>query len=130
MGFWGHLWVGSTVVAHVDNESAVGILNSGYSKESQIMHLMRCQFILTGHYQLDMRVCHIPGVNNVLAEAISWDNLSVFFSLQQMVDPVPSSISDVLVAPPLLVTAQPDWTFPSWSRLFTSCLNQAWRPSH
>ena len=40
-GIWGHLWVGLSVVTHVDNETAVAILNSGYSKEGQIMHLVR-----------------------------------------------------------------------------------------
>ena len=43
-GIWGHLWVGLTVVTHVDNEAAVAILNSGYSREGQIMHLVRCLF--------------------------------------------------------------------------------------
>ena len=41
VGIWGHLWVGLSVVTHVDNEAAVAILDSGYSKEGQIMHLVR-----------------------------------------------------------------------------------------
>ena len=125
-GTWGHLWVGLTVVFHVDNESAVGILNSGYSKEGQIMHLVRCLFFITAHHDLCVRARHIPGADNVLADAISRGNLSVFFSLLQTADPVPVWIPEALIA--LLVTVQPDWTSPSWSRLFTSCLRQAWRP--
>ena len=125
-GIWGHLWVGLAVVTHVDNEATVAILNSGYSKEGQIMHLIRCLFFLTAHHGLGVRACHIPGVHNVLPDAISRDNLDLFFSLLQSADPVPAAIPEALVS--LLVTVDPDWMSSSWSRLFTSCLRQAWRP--
>ena len=35
---WGPLWFGARVVAHVDNEAAVAVLNSGYSKEGERDH--------------------------------------------------------------------------------------------
>ena len=34
----------STVVVHCDNEGAVAVVNSGYSRVLQIMHLLRCLF--------------------------------------------------------------------------------------
>ena len=113
-------------IAHVDNEAAVSVLNSGYSKESQIMHLVRCLFFLSAHFQLCVRARHIPGVDNVLADAVSRGNHDLFFSCLQTADLVPAVVPDALVA--LLVSVQPDWTSPSWSRLFTSCLRQAWQP--
>ena len=41
---WGEQWSGQTVQAYYDNEAAVSVLNSGYSRDSQIMHLLRCLF--------------------------------------------------------------------------------------
>ena len=43
---WGSSWRGALVTAHIDNTAAVTILNSGYSKEGQIMHLVRCLFFI------------------------------------------------------------------------------------
>ncbi len=56
------------VIVHCDNEAAV---NSGYSQDQQIMHLLRCLFFIKAHFQLELRVVHIPGADNVVADAIS-----------------------------------------------------------
>ena len=56
------------MITHVDNEAAVLVLNSGHSKESQIMHLVRCLFFILAHFQLRVRARHIPGVENVFGQ--------------------------------------------------------------
>lgn len=99
---WGPLWFGVRVVAHVDNEAAVAVLNSGYSKEGGIMHLIRILFFIVAFYQISLSACHIPGTQNGIADAISRDNLPVFFSLLQVADRWPAPIPQALVA--LLVT--------------------------
>ena len=38
---WGRAWSGQVVVAHCDNTAAVEVINSGYSKDSIMMHLLR-----------------------------------------------------------------------------------------
>ena len=73
------LWFGTRVVAHVDNEAAVALLNLGYSKEGEIMHLIK---IFVAFYQILLSACHIiPGAQNGTSDAIS-----LFFSLLQVVD--------------------------------------------
>ena len=42
---WGNEWRERRMIAHCDNEAAVAVLNSGYSRESHIMHLLRCYFL-------------------------------------------------------------------------------------
>ena len=116
---WGPLWFGARVVAHVDNEAAVAVLNSGYSKEGEIMHLIRSLFFIVASYQISLSARHIPGTQNGAADAISRDNLPLFFSLLQVADRWPAPIPQALVA--LLVTERPDWTSAAWSRLFKSC---------
>ena len=119
---WGSSWRGAAVTAHMDNSAAVAILNSGYSKEGQIMHLVRCLFFIMAHFQFTLVARHIPGSQNKLADAISRNNLQSFLSQSQEANPVSAVIHEALVE--LLITAQPDWTSPSWSRLFKSCLRQ------
>ena len=112
-------------MAHVDNEGAVAVLNSGSSKERQIMHVMRSLFFIVAHYQISLRACHVPGAQNEIADAISRDNLSLFFSLLQAANPTLTHLTELLVA--LLVTEQPDWTSTAWSQLFKSCFRRGWQ---
>ena len=119
---WGQEWKGTTVVAHVDNQGAVAVLNAGYSKEGQIMHLMRCLFFITTWCQFRLRAVYIPGRMNQAADAISRDDLTRFFSLAQGASPTPAALPAELLQ--LLVVSQPDWTSKAWSQLFTNCFRR------
>ena len=44
---WGPRWRQSAVTAQCDNEGAVAVVNSGYSRVPRIMHLLRCLFFLS-----------------------------------------------------------------------------------
>ena len=103
---WGSSWLEALVTTHIDNTAAVTILNSGYSKEGQIMHLVRCLFFIMAHFQFSLVARHIPGSQNTLADAISRNNVQSFFSQSLEMNTVPSVIHEALVE--LLVTEQPD----------------------
>ena len=77
---WGPLCFSARVMANVENEAAVAVMNSGYSKVGEIMHLIRSLFFIVAFYQISLSACHIPGTQNGIADAISRDNLPVFFS--------------------------------------------------
>ena len=119
---WGPGWQGSTVTFHCDNMGAVAVINSGYSRIPQIMHLLRCLFFIRAYFQISVRAVHIPGQRNCIADAISRNNLDYFFSQ------VPQVASRCTIVPrnllKLLVEQQPDWTSPVWTRLFRSCFLQ------
>ena len=116
---WGPRWFGARVTVHCDNEAAVTVLNSGYSQDPQIMHMLRCLFFIKAHFQIELRVAHIRGAVNVVADAISRDNLGILFSQVPPPDPAPTPIPPRLLE--VLVTGQPDWTSVDWTRLFASC---------
>lgn len=120
---WGDQWYGKQVTAHCDNEAAVAVLNSGYSRDPQIMHLLRCLFFIKAYFQIALRVVHIPGVDNVIADAISRDNLTLLFSQVPSPNPKPTSIPSSLLD--VLVERQPDWTAVDWTQLFASCFTLA-----
>ena len=119
---WGRVWKGQVVQVHSDNEAVVSVLNSGYSKDPQLMHLIRCLFFVLASWDIMLHASHIPGILNSVADAISHDNIPFLFSKVSEVSrhstPIPLELAE------LLVISQPDWTAPSWGRLFTNCLRQ------
>ena len=119
---WGHQWRAKRVLLHCDNEAAVAVLNAGYSHDSLIMHLLRTLFFIKAHFDLDLRVTHIPGKDNGVADAISRDDLVTMFSqvptAARNPSPIPPGVSAVLVE------GQPDWTSVDWVQLFASCFQE------
>ena len=119
---WGSLWRNGTVTVHCDNTAAVAVVNSGYSRVPDIMHLLRCMFFIRARFQVDVWAVHTPRVDNRVADAISRNDLHHSFSQ------VPGARPQGTVIPPslqaLLIEEQPDWTSPTWTQLFGSCFGQ------
>ena len=119
---WGKNWRGQTIKCICDNAAVVAIINSGRSKDKFAMHILRCLFFFTAHFNLSLFAQHLPGKENVAADALSRDNLPLF--LQQ----VPRAKQDPTLLPQELVQAlilhQPDWTSVSWRNLFNSILQK------
>ena len=119
---WGTGWRQQSVLAHCDNQSVVDVVNSGYSRDAQLMHLLRSLFFVTVHLQIALRAVHIPGAANIGADAIPRDNLISFHLQVPAARPSPTPLPATAVD--LLVHQQPDWTSPSWPRLFRSSLQR------
>ena len=119
---WGHTWKGQVVHVHSDNDAVVAVVNSGYSRDPQLMQLVRSLFFVLATWDIALHACHIPGVLNTVADAISRDNIPLLFSKVPEANHYPTPIPAELVE--LLITRQPDWTLPSWGHLFVSCLQQ------
>lgn len=116
---WGPSWQGSAVTFHCDNMGTVAVINSGYSRVPQIMHLLRCLFFIRAFFQVSVWAVHVPGQQNCMADAISRNNLAYLFSQ------VPEAANRHTVIPTallsLLVEQRPDWTSPAWTQLFKNC---------
>ena len=114
----GRQWVGQRVMVHCDNTGAVAVVNSGYSQVTSIMHLLRCLFFIRAHFQVQLRATHTTGAKNLIADAISRNNMPRFFSQVPEAQYRRAAFPHPLVA--LLIEQQPDWTFPHWAQLFGS----------
>ena len=115
---WGEGWKNRAVTVHCDNLGVVALVNSGYSRVPQIMHLLRCLFFIRARFHLDVWAVHVPGVQNTLADAISRNNIHLFLSQMTGAAGRRKSIPPDLLS--LLVGQQPDWTSPAWTRLFAN----------
>ena len=75
---WGHLWCRKRIMFHCDNEAVVNIVNKGRSKMADIMKLMRTLTWLSVRNNFIIHCKHIPGVKNVIADALSRFNFQTF----------------------------------------------------
>ena len=103
---WGKDWIGDPVVVHCDNTAAVAVMNSGYSRTPEMMHLLRCLFFIRAHFQIEAWAVHTPGVENGVADAISRNYLCHLFSQVPAARPHRTPVPPALSA--LLVEQQPD----------------------
>ena len=59
------------VLFHCDNTAAVQVLQSGVSRDSQMMHLIRNILFICARYQFECSAVHISSVDNIIADSIS-----------------------------------------------------------
>jgi len=113
---WGHRWIGHSILVRSDNMATVAIVNSDTSHNSEAMHLVRCLTFIAAKFQITISTVHIAGQSNIIVDAISRDNLPLFFSLCPQAHCRPTPIPAALVD--LLLGACPDWTSTQWTKLW------------
>ena len=116
---WGSGWAGQRICCLCDNMAVVFAVNKGSARDPQIMRLLRTPFFCA-HYNCTVSACHIAGAKNTSADALSRNNLRLFFSLNLQASHQPTAISANLRE--LLLDQSLRWTSPSWTRLFNTSL--------
>ena len=116
---WGRYWSGKHICFHSDNIVVVSVLQTRASKNTLLMHLLCCFSFYSAYFHFQYSAKNVSGVQNVAADALSHNKLSLFFSVTpQMPQLVPPSLLK------LLVTIRPDWGSPSWTQLFLRSLRE------
>ena len=89
------------MVIHSDNQAVVHVVNSGYSKDKELMHLIRCMFFFRAYWGFKLIADHVPGEQNVAADVISRNNLSLFSQVlpeaSPQLCPIPRSLVELLI---------------------------------
>jgi hypothetical protein len=120
---WGHQWRGATVQCLCDNAAVVAIVKSDTSRDSLVMHLMRCLFFFTASHHLLLLPQHLPGKENTAADHLSRDALPLFLQIiPHAKKEHPTALSEDLMA--ALVSQRPDWTSESWRTVLRSSLSK------
>ena len=98
--------------------AVVELLKSRTSRDSLLMHLLLLRSIF--HFNFECR--HLPGNLNTAADAISRNNIPLFYSLVPQIPhtTVPQAVIN------LLVSQQPEWGSQHWTELFLNLLNRGY----
>ena len=115
---WGSKWKGLLVRFQCDNSAVVAPLNVGAVCNDPLMHLMRCLSFVSAKFNFVFSSCHIRGIDNSLADALSCDNLPLFLHSRPQAQMTPTPLPPALQE--LLILQKPDWTSTRWIQLWTS----------
>ena len=119
---WGEAWHGYTIRCNCDNKAVVRVINRRYARDPLLAHMLRCLFFICARQQFTLVAKHTVGKNNVAANAISHNNLSLFYSQ------VPNAASSPTPIPPLapmvLACNKVDWLPQDWTNLFNLILSR------
>ena len=96
---WGEKWKRKHICFHSDNMAVVFILKSRTTTSILSMHLLHCLSFYCAFYSFSMSCVHIPGVENIVADALSRDNLTLVSSVlpQASLEHIPSPIVELLI---------------------------------
>ena len=122
---WGKRWTELNVIVHCDNMGAVAVVNSGYSKAAPVMHLLRCLFFVRARFQFSLQAVHTPGVQNLWADSVSRNNVSLFLSQVPNAEQFRQTVIPRSLAV-LLLDQHIDWTSVIWTQQFSNCLQTDW----
>lgn len=123
---WGPYWTGQRIRCQCDNMAVVFSVNRGTARDPQLMRLLRTLFFFCALHRITVSACHIAGVLNASADALSRNNLPLFLSLNPQASSQPSVIPADLQE--LLFNQALRWTSPSWTRRFNSFLGSVSHP--
>jgi len=94
---WGKEFSNKRILFFCDNESVVNIVNSKRSRIPRVMDLVRHLTLLTLKYNFYLKVRHIEGKRNEIADSISRFQMARFRQLAPYADPVPCPVPKALL---------------------------------
>ena len=118
---WGPHWSGNYVCFHCDKDAVVTIIENRNARDALLTQLLRCLFFYAALFHFHFSASYIPGVHNVVADAISRSNLTLLYSLAPQASQVtiPPALSTFLLSPP-------NWGSPTWTEQFALSLPRAY----
>jgi hypothetical protein len=122
VALWGAPWQSTTVLVRSDNAAVVAALTSGSARDPILMHLLHSLHFFLAHYDIRLLARHIAGVDNTAADALSRNNLTVFFQCLPQANAAASPLPPALVE--LLVNQRPDWLSPTWRAMFLDIVHR------
>ena len=115
---WGDTWGQCHVIFYSDNAAVVSVIQRRSARDPSLLHLLRCLYFYAAQFQFTYTARHIPGVDNIAADALSRNLMFTFLSLipQGSRTAIPPGVMS------FLISRQPDWGSADWIRLFRDSL--------
>ena len=119
---WGRQWAGKYVCCRCDNQSVVDIIHSRYSRDDDLMHLLRSLFFVAAVMGFNFIPVHVSGRHNDLADHLSRNRLSLFKQKVPAMAPHPTPVPQEIST--LLINSKVDWLSETWTSWFNSILSK------
>ena len=123
MALWGPQWAGEKVCALCDNMAVVCAVNKKSARDPALSTLLRILCILCAIYNVSLVARHLPGVENLAADALSRDRLPLFFSQNPQASPTPTLIPSPLRE--LVLNQELNCASQRWTELLRATLGSA-----
>ena len=85
---WGRQWKGKRLLFHCDNQAIVQVWESGLSRSSKLMCLVRALLFVATRHNFHVFICHIPGITNSIADSLPRMQMQRFMSLASGANPL------------------------------------------
>ena len=105
--------------------AVVATIDKGSAHDPSLVRVLHIMAWFLAVWNLSVRAQYLPAAQNVSADALSRGNLPLFFAHNLQVSPMPAIIPKELGELALNISLL--WTFPSWTRLFSTTLTAALR---
>ena len=89
---WGSRWQRKKILFHCDNFAVVNIWESGSTRASETMALVRLLYFAAARYNINVCIVHIDGANNIIADCLSRFKQDRFKQLVPLANPAPDVI--------------------------------------
>jgi hypothetical protein len=89
---WGNEWGGKRILIQCDNATVVCAVNSGSSRNKDMMSLIRHLFFVAAERTFDVRLVHIPGLDNIGPDRLSRLDTAGFFAEYPHADSEPTAV--------------------------------------
>ena len=122
---WGPYWMGRHICCLCDNTAVVAVVNKGAARDPTLSHLLRLLAFALAVLDIILTVRHLPGAQNMSADALARNNLQLFFSLNPQASPVPAIIPAQLRE--LVFNRALVWSSPNWTALLSASWEAALR---
>ncbi|XP_055353021.1 uncharacterized protein LOC129598954 [Paramacrobiotus metropolitanus] len=90
---WGHRWRTLRLTFYSDNSAVVSTWKSFSSRHCGVMDLIRRIYFTAARHNFHVRIVHIPGKDNLAADALSRNRLDLFRQLVPEADIAPQPVN-------------------------------------
>ena len=101
----------------------MAVVNKGAARDSALSHLLRILAFALAVLDITLTARHLPGAQNTSVDALSRNNLPLFFSVNPQASPVPAVIPSQLRE--LVFKRALRWSSPNWTVLLSASCDAA-----
>ena len=89
---WGPLLLRKSFLFKCNNKGVVAAVMKGSAREPLVMHLLHTLWFFVTHFDISIKIEHVAGIHNAVADTLSHDNIQQFFLLNPQVVLFPTPI--------------------------------------